>query len=194
MSVLQPLPFEEIKAAVKKRLTAERFGHTLGVVRTAEELAALYGADVQKARLAGVLHDIAKGYSKNRLLKEALDFGIVLSDIERSAPALIHAPLGAEIAKREFGIGDADVLAAIRHHTTGRAGMSVLEQVVFLADCIEPGRTYPGVDEVRAGARIDLNSAVLGALNQSLMFLLQRNRLIHPHAVAARNELLMRRG
>lgn len=184
--------FREVEAQVQARLGAPRFRHTLGVVATAELLASDHGADVAKARAAALLHDVAKEYDRERLLKEADEFGIVLSDIERRAWALIHAPLGAEIARRDFGVDDPDVLAAIRYHTTGRTGMSLLEKVVFVADYIEPGRSHPGVGPVRQVAATDLDRAVLLALDQTIRYLVERGQLIAPSAVEARNELLMR--
>lgn len=189
---LSPEWFHQVERELEARLDAPRFRHTLGVVECAAHLARRYGADETKARAAALLHDIAKGYDKNRLLKEAKDFGIVLSDIERRVFALVHAPVGAEVARREFGVDDPDILAAIRYHTTGRAGMSLLERVVFLADYIEPGRNHPGVERVRLTAQGDLDRAVLLALDQTIVYLVERGVLIDPNALAARNELLTR--
>jgi len=182
----------EIEAEVKRRLSPERFRHTQGVVETACSLAERHGADREKALIAALLHDIAKEYPRDRLLKECLDFGIVLSDIERREVALIHAPLGAAIAEREFDVTDPDILAAIRYHTTGREGMSLLERIVFLADYIEPNRSFPGLDAVRALAWTSLDKAVVLALDQGLVYLVERGKLIHPDAILARNDLLMR--
>lgn len=187
------IDLDAIEAQVRRRLSPERFRHVLGVVDTIVELAARYGVDPRRARLAALLHDVAKEYPRERLLKEASDSGIVLTEIEQLATALIHAPVGAEVARREFGVDDADVLAAIRYHTTGRAGMSPLEKLLFLADYIEPGREFPGVDEVRKAALSSLDEAVLLALDQTLVYLVSRGRLIHPDALDARNELLRRR-
>lgn len=189
---LSPRWFQWAEEQVKARLDEHRFRHTLGVVETSVQLAGRFGADPVKARAAALLHDVAKGYDRERLLKEAFEFGIVLSDIERRAPALIHAPLGAEVARREFGVDDPGVLAAIKYHTTGRAGMSRLERVVFLADYIEPGRVHPGVERVREAARDDLDRAVLLALDQTIVYLVDRGALIAPDAIAARNDLLTR--
>lgn len=189
---LSPEWFHRVEAEVKKRLNAPRFQHTLGVVESALKLANVYGADPDKARAAALLHDVAKEYDTERLLKAAFEFDIVLSDIERRMPALIHAPVGAQVARREFGVDDPDILAAIRYHTTGRAGMSLLERVVFLADYIEPGRVHPGVDPVREAAEYDLDQAVLLALDQTILYLVGRGEPIAPDAVAARNDLLTR--
>lgn len=180
-----------IQQEVERRLSPGRFRHTLAVAKTACSLAERYGADETKTLVAALLHDIAKEYPRNRLLKESLDFGIVLSEIERREEALIHGPLGAAIAQREFGVTDPDVLAAIRYHTTGREGMSLLERIIFVADYIEPNRSFPGVDAVRAIAWTSLDEAAVLTLDQGLVYLLERGKLIHPDAIAARNHLLM---
>lgn len=185
--------FRTAEEEVRARLDGPRFRHTLGVVETAELLARRFGADPAKARAAALLHDIARGFDREHSLKKAEEFGIVLSDFERRAWVLIHAPLGAELARREFGVSDPEVLDAIRYHTTGRAGMSLLERVVFVADYIEPGRSHPGVKPVREAAESDLEQAVLLALDQTIVYLVERGQPIAPDAVAARNELVMRR-
>ena len=185
--------FLKAEREIRARLDERRFAHTLGVVEAAVQLARRFGVDENKARAAALLHDVARGYDRERLLKEADEFGIVLSDFERTAWALIHAPLGAEIARRDFGVDDPDILAAIRYHTTGRPGMSALERIVFVADYIEPGRSHPGVGPVREAAQSDLDRAVLLALDQTIKYLLEMGQAIAPDAVAARNELLMRR-
>jgi len=180
-----------VQREVERRLSTERFRHTLAVAETAASLAKRHGADEKKAVVAALLHDIAKEYPRNRLLKESLDFGIVLSDIELREEALIHGPLGAAIAEHEFGISDPDILAAIHFHTTGREGMSLLERIVFLADYIEPGRAFPGVDAVRDLAWTSLDKAIVLTLDQGLVYLIKRGKLIHPDAIAARNGLLL---
>lgn len=186
--------FAAIEEEVAARLSPERFGHCRRVAQVAVEMAPQWGCDVQKAYLAGLLHDVAKEMSRNSLLKATLDFGIVLTEVEQATTALIHAPVGAEQARVEFGITDPDILAAIRYHTTGRAGMSLLEKIVFLADYIEPARTFPGVDDVRHAAQRSLDEAVVLALTQGMGRLLERGRCIAVEAVEARNWLLLSEG
>ncbi|OUM97770.1 MAG: hypothetical protein BAA04_11190 [Firmicutes bacterium ZCTH02-B6] len=184
---------EALAAAVRRRLTSQRFAHTVGVVETADQLARRFGLDVQRARVAAWLHDVAKDEPPESLLKRAKEFDIVFDEITARVTELWHALVGSEIARREFGIDDEDVLAAIRHHTTGRAGMSGLEQVIFLADVIEPGRAFPGVDELRRRSREDLEGAVLAALESTICYVIRQGGLLHPDAVAARNHILLRR-
>ncbi len=186
--------FGELGQEVARRLTPKRWAHTQRVAETAVQLAMHWGADTAKAYLAGLLHDVAKDLSRKSLLNTALDFGIVLTAFETATPALIHAPVGAEVARREFGIEDPEIIAAIRYHTTARANMSLLEKLIFLADYIEPERSFPGVDTVRVLARQDVDKAMLLALTQSIEYLLQRDRPIAVEAVEARNYILMNSG
>jgi predicted HD superfamily hydrolase involved in NAD metabolism len=103
---------------------------------------------------------------------------------------LWHAPVGAEVARERFGITDEEILNAIRYHTSGRPGMSKLEKIIFLADYIEPGRRFPGVDEVRETARRDLERAVLMAMDNTIRFLLERGQKVYPLTLLARNHML----
>lgn len=184
------LPIADIERRVRLRMSPARFRHVRGVVEAAADLASRWGVDAQKARLAAVLHDVARDEPSNSLLKQVLDFGIMVDEITRGEPALLHAVAGASVAEHEFGVRDPDVLAAIRYHTTGRAGMSRLERVIYLADCIEPGRDFPGVARLQELARSSLDGAVLAALEQTIRYVLDRGRLLHPDTVAARNDLL----
>lgn len=102
---------------------------------------------------------------------------------------LWHAPVGAYLVKKEIGITDEEILNAIRSHTTGRPGMTILEQVVFLADYIEPNRTFPGVEEVRELAKKDLNAATITAIRNTIQFLLNKNQLVYPQTIATYNDL-----
>jgi predicted HD superfamily hydrolase involved in NAD metabolism len=154
-------------------------------------LARRWGADIEKARIAGLVHDCGKSPSRNILLKRVLEFGIVMDEIEEAEPQLLHGHVSAELALREFGIDDQEVLASIRYHTTGRVSMSLLEKIIYLADYIEPGRDFPGVDELRELAGQDLDMAVLRAMDLTLIHVIQRGLLIHPRTVAARNWLML---
>ncbi|HLT57149.1 MAG TPA: bis(5'-nucleosyl)-tetraphosphatase (symmetrical) YqeK [Limnochordales bacterium] len=188
------LPQEAVlEAEVRRRLRPDRFAHVQGVVATADALARRWGVDVRRARIAAWLHDVAKDEPPETLLKRAREFDIVFDEITAREPALWHSVIGAEIARREFGIRDKEVLAAIRYHTTGRPGMSGLEQIVFLADLIEPGRRFDGVEELRRQSREDLTEAVLAAFNGVICHVIRQGGLLHPDAVAARNDILLRR-
>ncbi len=183
---------EKVLDKLRKQLPPKRLAHSLGVSETAAELAAKYGADVAKARLAGLLHDCARGMPNNLLLKVAAESGIVVLGVEQLEPVLLHAPVGAFIARRDYGVDDPEVLAAIRWHTTGGPGMSLLDEIIFLADYIEPGRSFPGVERIRALAAASLPEALLAAYDQTLRYLLAEGGLIHPATVEGRNDLLVK--
>lgn len=184
---------EAVVTHVRDALSPGRFAHVEGVVDTAAKLAERLGADGDKVMLAAWLHDVAREWEPEESLKRARRFGIIFSEVEGRQPVFWHAPLGAAVAREQFGIEDEDVLAAIRWHTTGRAGMSLVEKIVYLADVIEPGRTFPGVERLRELARTDFEGALLASLDGTLTRVVARGALLHPDSVAARNELLMHR-
>lgn len=185
--------YEKVSGELAKRLSSKRFQHSLGVSTTAMELAACFGCDIEKAKLAGLLHDLAREVPKNELLPRAQAFGIVVSDIEEAELVLLHAPLAAKMAQAEFGVDDWEILQAIVLHTTGGVGMTALDKIIYLADVIEPGRNFTGVDEIRKVARTDLDKAVLVALEQSICHIIQKGGLLHPATIAARNEILLKK-
>lgn len=165
---------------VKKVLPPARFQHTLGVRETALELARRFGADLKRAESAAILHDYAKYFPLDELEKIIRSTPEIPQDVLEYSPELWHAFAGAAIVKQELGITDEEVLAAIRYHTTGRPQMSILEKVVFLADYIEPGRKFPGVEEVRKLALTDLDQAVCQALKRTIDFLEGNNKKVYP--------------
>lgn len=174
-------------------LSAKRLKHSEGVSQSAAELAKRFGEDVEQAKLAGLLHDCARGLSSNNLLQMADAFAIVVQDVERCQPVLLHAPVGAYLAQHEYGVTDPQMLKAIARHTTGGRDMTTLEKIIYLADCIEPGRDFPGIDELRRLAAADLNAAMLAAFDQSLCYVIERGLLIHPATIEGRNFLLQTR-
>lgn len=178
---------KDVRKKVQAVLSPRRFQHVCGVVRTAEELAQRFGADVEKARLAAWIHDYAREWPVDRLQEEALR-GVVDPSF-MAVSELLHGPIVAAHAPEWFGITDEDVLNAVRYHTTGRRGMSLLEKIICLADGIEPGRQYPGVERLREIARRDLEEALARQMDGTIEFLLQKNQAIFPLTVEARNEL-----
>lgn len=187
------MDYAEITGELAKRLSTHRLRHSISVSQTAEWLAERFGCDREKARLAGLLHDMAREMPAQELLPRAQAFGIVVNDVEQAEPVLLHAPLAAKLAQAEFGIDDADILQAILLHTIGGSQMTLLDKIIYVADVIEPGRTFPGVDEIRKVARIDLDQALLVALDQSICHIIKGGGLLHPATIAARNELLLKK-
>lgn len=177
---------------VKPHLTDHRYTHTIGVMETAIQLAKQEGIDQGKAELASIFHDYAKFRPKEemrQLIKEQ-NLG---DDFLNYGDELLHAPCGAYWVKHEVGISDEEVLSAIRCHTTGKPVMTTLEKVVFLADYIEPGRHFPGVEEVREVAAKDLNYACIMSLRNTMAFLMKKNQLVYPDTLAAYNHLITER-
>ena len=159
----------------------------------ARRLALLYSADQERATLAAWGHDIARALAPAELLAEAHRLGLTVDPVEEEAPILLHGPVGAAILASDYTIDDPDVLAAARHHTTGHAGMSTLEKVLFIADKIEPDKVQgqQALVKVRQLADDDLDAAILAYLNQHLVEASRRGWPLHPQTVAARNELLL---
>ncbi len=186
---------EALKAAIG-RLPRGLAEHVERVVAEADRLAATFKElDREQVELAAWGHDIARALSRRELLARARGFGLEVSPVEEEAPILLHGPVGAEILRQEYGIDDPEVLAAARFHSTGRAGMSLLEKVIFVADKIEPGkvRAKPALARVRELADQDLDAAILEYLDQMLVVASEENWPLHPYAIAARNERLLAR-
>lgn len=162
---------------LKTMMNPHRFRHTLGVRKEAVRLAYLHGAPVQKAALAGLLHDCAKGMSQPQLAQIAEKEHLVQDEAMLQSGAMLHGPVGAYVAQKQFGIRDEDVLNAIRSHTIGRPGMTLLELVIFVADATEEGReNYKGLHEIRALSNISLPGAALRSMELTEEYLRENNR------------------
>ena len=180
-----------MKEKLKSMLNEKRYIHSVGVSETAVKMAVRYGADTEKARIAGLLHDCAKNLTYEQSLKKCRELGVELTDVEKANYALIHAPLGAKMAETEFGITDREILHAITAHTVAGENMSVLDKIIYLADMIEPSRDFDGVEIHRKYAFEDLDKAFLYALNESIIHNVQKGVLLHPDTVTARNNILL---
>ena len=158
----------EIRDDLKKRLDEKRFYHTLGVEHTAACLAMYHGVDVERADLAGLLHDCGKYGSAEKQIGKCEKYGIKLETIEIQTPSLVHAKLGAYYAQKRYGVTDDEILSAILYHTTGKPEMTLLEKIIYLADYIEPTRDFDGVEELRKLAYQDINKCMALGLKMSL--------------------------
>ncbi len=166
---------------LKGRLSPIRYRHSLGVAYMAAALAMRHRVDYEKAFLSGLLHDSAKYMSKKEYLEKTAEFGLTATPVEREAPSLLHPKLGAYFAEHEFGVTDPEILSAIRSHTTGRAGMTALEQIVYIADFIEPGRPdLPGIEAVRDAAFQDLDLACYLYAKRLVEYLAETDRAVDP--------------
>ena len=179
---------DALRAEVVKKLP-DRAAHILGVEETAVRLALQWGADEFAARQAALLHDITKECSHFDQLKMAAKYGILCRDEFDAFPAQAHAWTGAEVARHEYGVPDA-VAEAIRNHTAGRAGMGLLDKIIYLADMIEPNRFFDGVEAIRREALQDLDSAILMAVGRSMIYLIQKSRMIHPASMEMYNGMI----
>lgn len=171
--------------ALRQRLTQKRLVHSLSVEKMAVDLAKRYGEDAEKAAVAGLLHDYAKYVPDDKMLAYAKEFGIPLCHAYEAQPNLLHGPVGAKLAERELGICDAQVLAAIAHHTTGARGMSRLEEIVYLSDLLEENRKFDGVEQLREALGLGLEQALEQALAHELAYLQKKSGEVHPDTAAA---------
>lgn len=182
--------FNKYESLIQERLSEYRYRHSLNVAESAVMLAKQYGADQNKARLAGILHDITKETPLDVQYGYIIKGGESISKLERNNPSVIHQKAGAAYCLLELGITDCDVLGAVRWHTTGRRGMTLLERVVYTADFISADRSYPDVDEMRRLAGMSLESAMLYSLKYTINKLVDKTELIHPDTLECYNDLL----
>jgi predicted HD superfamily hydrolase involved in NAD metabolism len=172
--------------AVREHLgQRHRYAHVVRVARMAGSLARAHGVETAPARLAGMLHDLARLYAPERLLRECGERGMAIDAFERAHPVVLHARLGAELARERFGVEDEGVLSAIRKHTLADAVMSPLDAVLYLADGLEPGRDFADRAELAALAYRDLDGAMRAVVASSMAYLLARGLAVAPQTLAA---------
>lgn len=174
---------QEIYDTIKKHVSEKRWHHTLGVVSEAIRLAGRYGVSEEKAEIAAFFHDFCRNFPVGILNGYIKNMG--LEDYYLDNVSLAHGKVAAEIMASDYAISDQDVLNAVSYHTTGRAGMSSLEKVLFVADAIEPEREYTGVDVMRKLADTDLDRTCLYGLEKSLSFVKATGAYIHPDTIGA---------
>jgi len=182
---------EDATNIIRFRLSKNRFKHSVEVARIARDMAEKYKVDVEKAYIAGLLHDYAKGISGEKLLVIAKENDLIEEQVEWQVPDLLHAPVGAYLLKEELGIEDEEILRAVRFHTLGRVEMSDLDKIIYLADIIEPGRDFPGIERLKCLAWRNLDEGMLFGLETTIDYCIRQKRLIHPRTVEARNCFLM---
>lgn len=175
---------------IKERLSSKRYEHSKNVAKEAVRLAKKYGADVHKAEIAGILHDITKEAPEEEQANVMKKVGIELTELEKSSPKLWHAISGSAYIKSVLGIEDEDIINAVRYHTTGRAGMSLLEKVIFIADFTSEERDYDGVDKMRKAADKGLEEAMIEGMSFTITDLAERKLTIAPDTFAGYNEVV----
>ena len=180
----------ELEKFMKDNLKPSRYAHSLGVEKMAAALAEVHGADVEKASFAGRYHDIAKCFDPERMNGYVRKYG--LSDQYIDNNALAHSKVAAEILKHDFNVTDEDVLNAVRSHTTGRKDMSLLEEIVYVADAIEDGRNYEGLKELQQQARDDLDGACLFIMDWTINRIREKGRTLDEDTLEAREFIYQR--
>ena len=188
-----PEKYKEYDELLKSKLDEYRYIHSLGVAKSARHLAELYGADPEKAYFAGLLHDVMKNAAPEEQLQMIKKADIMLSPSERLNRKLWHAIAGAAFLKLELHITDEDIIGAVRWHTTGKANMTQLEKIVYLADFISEDRKYPDVDKVRELSEQSIESAMLYTQRYCISKLLADGMIIDPSSVDSYNELITER-
>ncbi len=171
----------ELIRTLEQELSYKRFIHTLSVAGTASSLAMCYGADLEKAETAGLLHDCAKCMDVRKMQKVCEKAGLTVSSFEADSGSLLHSKAGSVLAAEKYGITDPDMINAIRYHTTGRPGMSLLEKIIFVADYIEPGRfTAKNLPLIRRLAFSDIDEALMKILYDTLVYLNSTGLVVDP--------------
>ena len=173
--------FSKTKKTLRKYLDRDRFEHSEGVMYTAAALAMRYGEDLEKAQIAGILHDCAKCMPDSKKLKICEKNHIEITEAEKMSPFLLHAKVGAYIAKAKYDIEDTEILDAIACHTTGKPAMTLLEKIIYISDYIEPMRNKASnLEEVRKMAFVDLDEALFKILSDTLVYLEKSSKKMDP--------------
>lgn len=166
---------------LKTKLSPKRFEHSIGVEYTAGTMAFMYGADYEKALIAGLLHDCAKYVPNDKKISKCKKRNIPISECEYNNPELLHAKLSAVYAKEKYDVNDEEILSAITYHTTGKPAMSLLDKIIYIADYIEPNRNIlPEMDIIRKEAYSDIDKCLLHILKNSVEYLDNKRSVIDP--------------
>lgn len=181
--------FEEVYEIVEKTLSPKRFEHSKNVMDRCIEFAILFGEDIEKARLIGIAHDIAKDIPRNKRVELAEKDGVVLDDFEKKHKSLIHAKHGAVICKRDFGFSE-DMCEAVSAHTTAKVGMTKLAKILYLADYSEAGRDFKEASEAYELGKKDLEEGYFAALTGKIYYTMVDRRAIHQDSIDAYNDLV----
>lgn len=187
---------KEMLDYLKKNLKEGRLKHSISVSETAIELATIYGQNIEKARIAGLVHDCAKNLADEQLIEAAAQHKVELDEVSKQSPQILHGLVGSIIARDVMKIYDEDILNSIKYHTTGRKNMSILEKIIFISDYIEPLRKFNGIEEersleeLRKLSRVNLDDAVIITLENTIKYVISKKRLLHLDTINARNYLL----
>ncbi|HPO03982.1 MAG TPA: bis(5'-nucleosyl)-tetraphosphatase (symmetrical) YqeK [Bacillota bacterium] len=184
------MDFSQLESIIESQLSVKRMEHTRGVISEAKKLAERYGCDTSKAEFAALCHDMARCISESHLKAYLQEFS--LDSGNTHSLELAHGKIAAELLKRDWALDDMDIINAISFHTTGRQGMSMLEKIIYLADAIEPGRKYPGVERIRELAYQDLDRACVESMKQTIEYINGKGREIDDNTIKAIEDLLLK--
>ncbi|MFW6006359.1 MAG: bis(5'-nucleosyl)-tetraphosphatase (symmetrical) YqeK [Halanaerobiales bacterium] len=180
----------KIKQNLAREMEEQRYQHTLRVMKIAVELARENNVSQKKAKVAALLHDYTKNWEIDKIKKLVKASCWQIDQLEYSIDKVLHAPASACIARKKYNISDFQILEAIRYHTIGNPNMGKLSYIIFAADIIEPGRNFPGVDNIRNEIHHNFKNGIKLICEQSIKYNIKKNRLIHPGTLKLRNSLL----
>ncbi len=183
---------ETIKEDLKQSLSEKRYIHSIGVMEMSEELAKIYNVDIETAKIAGLLHDIAKEMPKEEILKYVEENNIIITEVESINTGILHGKIGADIAKKKYNVNE-QIQKAIKYHTTTNPNMDTLAKIVYVADKIELNRKsdYFDIELERKLAKENLDKALLVILDNTTKYLIDNNRLLVEESIETRNKLLI---
>ena len=183
------MELKEIQKYVKEHLSEKRYNHSVGVMERSEELAKMYGADIEIAKKIGIAHDVAKEISEEDKLKYVEDNNIEIDEVERKNTTLLHAKIGKDIAIKKFGFTES-MGQAIANHTTGDKNMDIYSKILFIADRTSKERKFDDIEYIKELAKKDIDEAVLYILDKKIELQVKKGALIHLNGIIARNFLL----
>lgn len=181
---------EKLKKDLSEKIGEKRFLHSIGVMNMSEKLAIHYNADVNRAKLIGLMHDMAKDLSKDEKIQYVKDNNINYTSIELQSYEILHGKIAADMCKKKYNFDD-EMCEAIAIHTTGKENMTILEKILFIADKIDKTRKYEGVEEIRKLAFESLDKAIIKNIDATLIINIQKNNLILEESIKTRNYLLL---
>jgi len=181
------MDIKTIREMLRKELDDKRFQHSVNVMEVAASLAEHYGADAEKAKLAGLLHDCGKNFKGDTAREYINKIGYKADETELMQTKLLHGIIGEHLARTVYGITDEEILGAVRWHTTGKAGMSLLEKIIYVADYIEPLRYFDGIEEMRKAAYEDLDRCIVLCADSTIRYILNKGAILHEKTVETRN-------
>ncbi|MBU5268404.1 bis(5'-nucleosyl)-tetraphosphatase (symmetrical) YqeK [Clostridium cochlearium] len=181
---------EKIEDYLNKNLKEHRFLHSLRVRDTAIKMAKFYNVDIEKTKIAALVHDCAKNKKNEELINIVKKYGYDINNECEKNIQLLHGLAGALIAKNLMGIEDKEILNAVRYHTTGRENMSMLEKIIYLSDYIEPGRKYDRVEKIRDLSFHNIDEALINSFNITIKYVIEKDEILHLDTIKGRNFLL----